>query len=89
MGYTVTQLPVAGTLPNAPVQARLCTSVDYPRTVEVTNSGLAPVWLGHADVQVARGRQLSPGDDPFVFTDGDELYAIAIGATTVVVVEQS
>lgn len=78
MSFNVAHLQVAG----AAAVTQVVGSVRgaYTRTVRVTNVGVAPVWLGDADVSVFGGFQLDPGDD-FVHVEPDELYAVTQGPT--------
>jgi hypothetical protein len=84
MGLTVLRYPV-----RFPTPTRIAAGVRYERVLEISVSGNAPVWLGADDVSAGRGRQLSPGDDPFVTATGDELFAAAWSPSQVTIVEQT
>lgn len=84
MGITVTNLPVTFASPQ-----RVVSASRHPRRVEISNTGTSALWLGTDDVAPGRGRQLLPGDDPYLYANNDELYAAAFSSTSVVVVEEA
>lgn len=72
MGFTTSRFRVP---PDPPML--ICLEAHGRRVAAVANVGNVVVFIGDSSVTVGSGIEVWPGDPPYTYDQGDELYAVA------------